>query len=77
MKYISIPEAGQPVRVLRGFDKVQNLTAGASGTATFPIRRKDVSVWSVVDQHWFVPNGTFTISVGASSRILPLVRESL
>ncbi|KAE9402448.1 beta-D-xylosidase/beta-D-glucosidase [Gymnopus androsaceus JB14] len=70
--YISIPEAGQPVRVLRGFDKVQNLTAGASGTATFPIRRKDVSVWSVVDQHWFVPNGTFTISVGASSRILPL-----
>ena len=60
--------------MLRGFDKVKNLAPGASGTATFPIRRKDVSVWSVVDQQWYVPNGIFTISVGASSRILPLVR---
>ncbi|KAE9402449.1 beta-D-xylosidase/beta-D-glucosidase [Gymnopus androsaceus JB14] len=70
--YISIPEESQPVRMLRGFDKVKNLAPGASATAAFPIRRKDVSVWSVVDQQWYIPNGTFTISVGASSRILPL-----
>ncbi|KAF9059549.1 beta-D-xylosidase/beta-D-glucosidase [Rhodocollybia butyracea] len=71
--YISIPEEGEPVRVLRGFDKVKNVTAGARATASFPVRRKDVSVWSVVDQQWFVPNGTFKISVGSSSRNLPLV----
>ncbi|KAJ4480165.1 beta-D-xylosidase/beta-D-glucosidase [Lentinula aciculospora] len=70
--YISIPEDGQPVRVLRGFDKVKDIKPGASATASFAIRRKDVSAWSTVDQHWYVPNGTFTISVGASSRNLLL-----
>ncbi|KAF8824806.1 hypothetical protein HHX47_DHR7000070 [Lentinula edodes] len=70
--YISIPEEGQPIRVLRGFDKVKDIKPGASATASFPIRRKDVSAWSTVGQHWYVPNGTFTIFVGASSRNLPL-----
>ncbi|KAJ3829611.1 beta-D-xylosidase/beta-D-glucosidase [Lentinula raphanica] len=70
--YISIPEEGQPIRVLRGFDKVKDIKPGETKTATFDIRRKDVSAWSVVDQHWYVPNGTFTIYVGASSRNLPL-----
>lgn len=72
-KYISIPEAGEPIRMLRGFDKVKDLASGDSATATFPIRRKDVSVWNVVEQQWYVPNGTFIVTVGASSRILPLV----
>ncbi|KAJ3725682.1 beta-D-xylosidase/beta-D-glucosidase [Lentinula guzmanii] len=70
--YISIPEEGQPIRVLRGFDKLKDIKPGESQTATFAIRRKDVSAWSTVGQHWYVPNGTFTIYVGASSRILPL-----
>ncbi|KIK62435.1 glycoside hydrolase family 3 protein [Collybiopsis luxurians FD-317 M1] len=70
--YISIPEESQPIRMLRGFDKVKDIAAGASGTASFQIRRKDVSVWSVADQQWYVPDGTFTISVGGSSRNLPL-----
>ncbi|KAF9064428.1 beta-D-xylosidase/beta-D-glucosidase [Rhodocollybia butyracea] len=70
--YISIPEEGQPIRMLRGFDKVKDIKAGACATASFAIRRKDVSVWSVVDQQWYVPNGTFTIAVGGSSRNLPL-----
>lgn len=60
--------------MLRGFDKVKDLAPGDSATATFPIRRKDVSVWNVVEQQWYVPNGTFIVTVGASSRILPLVR---
>lgn len=42
--YVSIPEKGEPIRVLRGFDKVKNLAPGASGKATFELRRKDLSV---------------------------------
>lgn len=42
--YVSVPEAGEPVRVLRGFDKVKDLKPGEKGTATFELRRKDLSV---------------------------------
>lgn len=44
--YVSIPEAGEPVRVLRGFDKVKDLKPGEKDTATFELRRKDLSVSS-------------------------------
>lgn len=44
--YVSIPEADQPVRVLRGFAKVKDLAPGGSATATFALRRKDLSVSS-------------------------------
>ncbi|KAJ4480123.1 beta-D-xylosidase/beta-D-glucosidase [Lentinula aciculospora] len=70
--YISIPGDNQPVRQLRGFDKAKDLAAGDSAVVSFPVRRKDVSSWSVVGQYWFVPQGTFGISVGGSSRNLPL-----
>ncbi|KAJ3884951.1 fibronectin type III-like domain-containing protein [Lentinula edodes] len=70
--YILIPEEGQPIHVLRGFDKVKDIKPGASATASFPICRKDASAWSTVGQHWYVPNGTF-IFVGTSSQNLPLV----
>ncbi|KAJ7170946.1 hypothetical protein C8R46DRAFT_895659, partial [Mycena filopes] len=43
---------------------------GKSGTATFELRRKDISVWDVVSQKWKIPQGTFTLSAGASSRDL-------
>ncbi|KIY47524.1 beta-D-xylosidase/beta-D-glucosidase [Fistulina hepatica ATCC 64428] len=70
--YVSIPEDDEPPRVLRGFDKVKDIEPGCSATATFPIRRKDVSSWSVERGLWYVADGDFTISVGASSRNLPL-----
>ncbi|KAF7363563.1 putative beta-glucosidase [Mycena sanguinolenta] len=68
--YISFPpSAGEPPFILRGFDKL-NLAPGQKETATFELRRKDISVWDVVNQQWEIPQGTFTISVGASSRDL-------
>ncbi|KIY53221.1 putative beta-glucosidase [Fistulina hepatica ATCC 64428] len=70
--YISIPEHDQPPRVLRGFDKVKDLEPGWSAVATFPVRCKDVSSWSVERGLWYIADGDFTISVGASSRNLPL-----
>ncbi|KAH8923646.1 glycoside hydrolase family 3 protein [Atractiella rhizophila] len=71
--YVEFPESvGEPPRVLRGFDKLQNLSPGSSQTASFEITIKDVSIWNVVKQAWEIPDGTITFHVGASSRNLPL-----
>ncbi|KAK5082100.1 hypothetical protein LTS08_001722 [Lithohypha guttulata] len=70
--YLSIPAAGQPVRQLRGFEKVF-LQPGQSATVTFDLQRRDLSVWDVVAQQWRLVQGSaYTVSVGASSRNLPL-----
>ncbi|KAK7444827.1 hypothetical protein VKT23_015144 [Stygiomarasmius scandens] len=42
--YLAIPEDDQPPCVLRGFNKVKDIAAGASATATFELRRKDLSM---------------------------------
>ncbi|KFA60338.1 hypothetical protein S40285_06032 [Stachybotrys chlorohalonatus IBT 40285] len=71
--YVSYPCGAPPtpVRQLRGFEKLR-LAAGASGTATFNLRRRDLSYWDVASQQWVVPQGTFRLAVGASSRDLRL-----
>ncbi|KAH8916735.1 glycoside hydrolase family 3 protein [Atractiella rhizophila] len=66
------PEEEEPPRNLRGFTKLSNISPGASKTAIFDLRRKDVSVWDVVLQRWRLPKGKVTMHVGQSSRILPL-----
>jgi beta-glucosidase len=60
-----------PVRQLRGFDK-ETLKAGASKTVSFALRNKDLAYYSVVLGGWTIPEGDFTVSVGSSSRKLPL-----
>ncbi|KAK5654888.1 hypothetical protein OQA88_6926 [Cercophora sp. LCS_1] len=69
--YLGIPVAGQPVRQLRGFDKVV-VNATRTETVQFELTRRDLSVWDVVAQKWRLPRGKFTIEVGGSSRSLPL-----
>ncbi|KUI63570.1 Beta-glucosidase cel3A [Cytospora mali] len=67
--YISLPSGAptSPPKQLRGFTKL-SLEPGASDTATFNIRKKDLSYWDVEDQNWIVPEGNFGVIVGASSR---------
>lgn len=68
--YVGYPSsAGAPPKQLRGFAKLP-LAPGASGTATFALRRRDLSYWDTKQQNWVVPSGAFNISVGASSRDL-------
>lgn len=69
--YIGLPSSApaSPPKQLRGFQKL-NLAAGASGTATFAIRRKDLSYWD--GGKWVTPSGTFAVSVGSSSRDIRL-----
>ncbi|EJD05137.1 uncharacterized protein FOMMEDRAFT_79988 [Fomitiporia mediterranea MF3/22] len=61
-----------PVRVLRGFEKIE-LAPGESKQVKFEVTRKDLSYWSVEHQNWVMPTrGTFELSVGSSSRNMPL-----
>jgi beta-glucosidase len=65
--YIGYPASAPstPPKQLRGFNKMK-LAVGASGIATFNLRRRDLSVWD--GGKWVVPSGEFTVFVGASSR---------
>lgn len=66
--YIGYPEsAGEPPKQLRGFAKLK-LGVGESKTATFKLRRRDLSIWDSATGKWSVPKGTFGVFVGASSR---------
>lgn len=66
--YVTFPdEAAQPVRVLRGFEKV-SIKPGQSAPVNFSLRRRDVSYYDVAAGKWAVANGEYTFSVGSSSR---------
>lgn len=72
--YVSLPNSDvddQAVRQLRGFDK-SYLNASESTVVSFDLTRRDLSVWDVVAQKWRLQSGDYTISVGNSSRSLPL-----
>jgi hypothetical protein len=66
--YLHFPEgAGEPPSVLRGFTDVL-LNAGKEQSVTITLSRYDLSIWDVVSQSWVRPAGTYSLSVGASSR---------
>ncbi|KAF7324637.1 putative beta-glucosidase L [Mycena kentingensis (nom. inval.)] len=67
--YLSYPEsAGEPKRVLRGFEEVGPLQVGESAPVTMEIAVREMSFWDVVSQSWVRPDGTFNITIGASIR---------
>lgn len=61
--YLQIPSA--PTKQLRGFSKLE-IAPNGTATASFPLRRKDVSRWNVISQSWVVPEGSFGVEVAAS-----------
>lgn len=68
--YVEYPsEAAQPLRQLRGFEKVA-LSAGQQEDVSISVRRRDVSYWDTVAQKWAIASGSYTFSVGSSSRDL-------
>lgn len=61
-----------PVRVLRGFEKVE-VGKGEKKVVKFGLTRRDLSYWCVGRQNWVLPGaeeGKFTVWVGSSSRKL-------
>ncbi|BGP29001.1 hypothetical protein JCM10296v2_000737 [Rhodotorula toruloides] len=72
--YLIFPDSTpnkMPVHNLRGFAK-PFLKAGESQDVYFNLRNKDLTVWSIEKQGWIIPSGEFKVSVGTSSRNLPL-----
>lgn len=66
--YLHFPvNAGEPPSVLRGFTDIE-LQPGKGLTVTICLSRYDLSYWDVVHQAWLRAMGTYSLSVGASSR---------
>jgi beta-glucosidase len=60
--YVGVPDSGVP-KVLRGFDK-QLIQPDTSAEYTFPLRRRDLSVWDVEVQQWVLNRGNYSLMVG-------------
>jgi beta-glucosidase len=70
--YVGHPAAdAEPPRQLKGFQRI-TLAAGASGTVTFQVRSRDLAHWDTASHSWKTTAGVYAISVGDSSRNLPL-----
>jgi beta-glucosidase len=70
--YLTDPSsAGEPPEQLKGFDKV-NLAAGQTEHLTFTLDQRAFSTWESSAQQWGTHDGRYTVSVGDSSRDLPL-----
>lgn len=70
--YISRGGPYDPVRELRGFERLRDIQPNETRTFSVDVTRRDIMSWSTLDQDWFVRNSTKTVWVGRSSRDLPL-----
>ncbi|KAI7136633.1 putative beta-glucosidase, partial [Hortaea werneckii] len=62
--YIEVASSDLPL-ALRGFEK-KLLIPGETETFSFPLRRKDLSVWDVGQQEWVLSKGPHGVKVGKS-----------
>ena len=70
--YLRFPaNQGQPPQLLKGFTK-PFLQPGEAARVSFPIRDRDVAVWSVPAGNFVLAPGTYFVYVGASSRDIRL-----
>ncbi|KAI8153841.1 putative beta-glucosidase A [Colletotrichum sp. SAR 10_70] len=69
--YVSLGGPDDPVKVLRGFERIP-LAPGASATFSAEITRRDLSNWDVASQNWVISQYPKKVWVGSSSRDLPL-----
>ncbi|MEM9082056.1 MAG: fibronectin type III-like domain-contianing protein, partial [Planctomycetota bacterium] len=71
--YIGQPEslADTPVRELAGFERVE-LDPGESRVIEFRIRSNDLRTFDAGAGAWRIEPGEYSVSVGSSSRSLPL-----
>lgn len=70
--YVGLGGENEPVRVLRGFERIEDIQPGQSVTFTAELTRRDLSNWDTASQDWVVTEHEKTVYVGSSSRNLPL-----
>ena len=68
------PSAGEPPKVLRGFEKVM-LAPGAKAQVEFPLTSWSTSIWDVSTHAWSPVKGLFDVWVGSSSRDIRLTSK--
>ena len=68
------PSAGEPPKVLRGFEKVM-LAPGAKAQVEFPLTSWSTSIWDVGTHAWSPVKGSFDVWVGSSSRDIRLTSK--
>jgi len=67
--YLTFPNsAEEPPMQLRGFVRTKSLAPDASADISFTLTKQDLSIYDVEKRAWVMPSGTYTVSVGASSR---------
>ncbi|UJO21588.1 putative beta-glucosidase M [Fulvia fulva] len=62
--YLGIPNSGV-AKALRGFEK-HWIQPGGSASYSFPLRRRDLSVWDTERQMWMMQEGEYKVYVGKS-----------
>jgi len=73
--YIGYPAAADmPPKQLKGFQKLA-LGAGSCGGVGFPLSAADLQIWDVVSQSWTLVPGTYTVSVGSTSKDIRLTGQ--
>lgn len=70
--YLSRGGPYEPIRELRGFERLRHIQPNETRTFTVDVTRRDISSWNTFEQDWFVRNTTKNVYVGRSSRDLPL-----
>jgi len=68
------PDAAFPTRKLVAFDRI-HLAAGQSKTLQLTVPLRQLQYWSTSEAKWKIAAGNRTVSVGSSSRSLPLEQE--
>jgi beta-glucosidase len=70
--YLEYPAAaGEPPKVLRGFEKVR-LVPGQTQGLVFTFSNEELSIWDQTTHGWALVKGTFKVHVGSSSRDIRL-----
>ena len=70
--YVSLGGPNDAVKVLRGFDRLNDIQPGASATFGVDLTRRDLSSWDTGMQNWDITKYAKMVMVGGSSRSLPL-----
>ena len=68
--YVTAPKGQleKPVHELKAFGKTRELRPGESQTLTMKMQKRDLASFDEAGSQWLVEAGTYTFSVGASSR---------
>jgi len=73
--YLGIPDAGEPLKMLRGFERLPELAPGQLAHVWFPLQARDLQVYNAVAKTWHAVDGKYRVYVGSSSRDIRLTGE--